>query len=104
MERPVKLVLLDPPESRVPPDHQGREGPLVSRDLKEDKERRARRGSLAWKVPKERRVPSALKDRPASPVLKASGASPAQLESKACLVLRAQMDLPDRWVRPAYPA
>lgn len=37
------------------------------------------RESLAWKVPKERRVLLVLKDHLASPVLKASGVSLAQL-------------------------
>ncbi|KAF1377752.1 hypothetical protein PFLUV_G00204010 [Perca fluviatilis] len=67
MERPVKLVLLDPLESLAPPDHQEREAPLELRDLREDKERREPRESLAWKVPKERRVLLVLKDHLARP-------------------------------------
>lgn len=43
-----------------------------------------------------------LKDHLASPVLKASGVSLAQLESKDFLVLQAQMDLPDLWVLLVY--
>lgn len=104
MERLVKLVLLDPPESRVPPDHLGREAPLESQDPREDKERRETRERPAWKVPKERQVLLVPKDHLASPVLKASGASLAQLESKVFLVPRAQMDHPDQWVLPDYPA
>lgn len=38
-----------------------------------------KRESLGWKVPKERRAPLVLKDHLASPVLKASGVSLAQL-------------------------
>lgn len=104
MEKLVRLVLLDPPESPVPLDHQEREGLLELQDLREDKARREPRESLAWKVPKERRVLSVLKDHLASPDRKASGVSLAQLESKVYPVLQAQMDLPDLWVLLDYPA
>lgn len=103
MERLVKLVLLDPLESPVPLDHQEREAPLEQQDLREDKERREPRESLDWKGPKERQVLLVLKDHLASPVLKASGVSLAQLESKVYLVLQAPMDLLDLWVLLVYP-
>lgn len=69
-ERPVKLVHLDPPESRVLPDHQEREGLRDHRDLREDRERKEPREILDWTDPKERPVPLALKDHLASLVLK----------------------------------
>lgn len=103
MERLVKLVLLDPLESLVPPDHQEREALLEWQDLREDKERREPRENLAWKVPKERQALLVLKDHLANPVLKASGVSLAQLESKVYLVLQAQTDLLDPWVLLVYP-
>lgn len=102
MERLVSPVLLDPLESLVPPGHQEREVPLEPQDLREDKERREPRESLAWKVPKERQVLLVLKDHLASPVLKASGVFLAQLVSKVSLVLQAQMDLLDLWVLLVY--
>lgn len=103
MEKPVKLDHLDPLENRVPLDHQEREALLEQQDLREDKERREPRESLAWKVPKEKQVPSVLKDHLASPALKASGESLAQLGSKVCLVPQAQMDLLDLWVLQVCP-
>lgn len=96
-ERPAKLVPLDPLESPVPPDHQEREDPLEFQDLREDKERREPRERLDWKAHKEKQVLLVLKDLLASLVLKASGVSLAQLESKAYLVLQVQMDLLDLW-------
>jgi len=102
-EKLVRLVPLVPLESLVPLDHQEREAPLEQQDLKVDKERREPRESLEWKVPKERQVLLVLKDHLASPVLKASGVSLAQLESKVYPVLQAQMDLLDLWVLQVYP-
>lgn len=102
MEKPVRLAHLDPLESLVPLGHQEREGLMDQQGLREDKERKEPRESLAWKVLKERQVPLALRDHLASPVLKDSGGSQAQLESKGYLVLQAQMDLLDLWALLVY--
>lgn len=102
MESPVSLVHLDPLESLVPLDHPEREGLLEHWVLREDKERKEPRESLALKVPKEKQAPLDPKDHLESLVLKDLGVSLVQLASKDCLVLRAQTDPPDPWALPVY--